>query len=639
MPRPDTQRLHEKNAHLQRVGEELKRAFVGIDAVVDQLIDAVRVWFVMPEALSRPIVVNLWGMTGVGKTDLIRRLVAGLEFQHRFLEIELVNSERHSTVTGALNNNNLNDADPKIILFDEVQRFHTLNQKGEPVASGTYPDFWELLSDGRLSRRNRQDLDFLLAELLLRQRRRKSDDSDDEAIDMWDAQQLKRTLGLREDLVDVAGMTNDQLVQTLRGATQAKQVFEPVDHSKTLIIVSGNLDDAFAMANQTAEADVDADIFHAFTAKISLVDIKLALSRRFTPEQVARFGNVHLIYRSLRRVDFEALIAREVTRIERSTREMFGIELTVAPSIHDLIYRNGVFPAQGARLVFSSVADILEANVARFVLDGTLHDELSIALDYDGEQKRIVARFSTPDGKQRTSSRSYVGRLDHARGAKALDLMANVAVHEAGHAVAYGLLFGLAPLQLTARVASAFAAGFTFPHEVHETRDSLLWRIQVFLAGGLAEDIVFGAGRASTGRSSDRETATKLAIDYIRRYGFHATFQATYTLEDAHAMNKDATDTEIEILLAGLVDETRALLEGHKALLLSLSRRLDQEGRLDAHQVAEVWTQHGLEVVVRPEGHLILPPYRAALGSDPRGKDPKERDRRERDPRGTDSEA
>lgn len=64
-------------------------------------------------------------------------------------------------------------------------------------------------------------------------------------------------------------------------------------------------------------------------------------------------------------------------------------------------------------------------------------------------------------------------------------------------------LFGLAPLQLEPKIAHSSAGGFTFPHAIHDTRQSLIHQIQVYLAGGLAEELVFGRDRASTGRESD----------------------------------------------------------------------------------------------------------------------------------------
>ena len=91
----DKARVRERQGRLDAARAELKRFFIGIDGVIDELIDAIAVWYIMPEVLTRPAIINLWGMTGVGKTDLVRRLVKQLEIQDRFVEIELSNGDRH----------------------------------------------------------------------------------------------------------------------------------------------------------------------------------------------------------------------------------------------------------------------------------------------------------------------------------------------------------------------------------------------------------------------------------------------------------------------------------------------------------------------------------------------------------------
>ena len=111
--------------------------------------------------------------------------------------------------------------------------------------------------------------------------------------------------------------------------------------------------------------------------------------------------------------------------------------------------------------------------------------------------------------------------------------------HEAGHAVAYAVLFGLAPLQLTARAAGD-ADGFTYRHAVHETSDSLRRLATVALAGGAAEELVFGAEHASAGRAADRnhpngvlEAHPRITID--RRRGGHPIGQRGVEVSD-HAL-------------------------------------------------------------------------------------------------------
>jgi hypothetical protein len=358
------------------------------------------------------------------------------------------------------------------------------------------------------------------------------------------------------------------------------------------------------MADQTSEADIDADIFHAFTQKITLVDIKDALSKKFRPEQVARFGNIHLIYKSLKKADFEKLIRCEVQQIVDSIQAKFGISISVDDSIHELIYKNGVFPVQGVRPVFSSIIDILETNVSTFLFSALLNHQQDIHIAYNFSAAKIIASIGNV-----TQELPFVGRIDKIRQSNLQAAIANISVHEAGHAVAYMVLFGLAPLQLKSKLASSYADGFTFPHQIYKTRASILNKIKVYLAGGLAEEIVFSKPLASIGRGHDREQATILAIEYVRQYGFDKEFQAVYTLEDGYAMNMSVTDTDIEKMITRLVAETQELLTVNRSLLQTLALKLAEAGSLAAAEVAAIATEHGLLVTVKAEGYVLTPPY------------------------------
>jgi hypothetical protein len=614
----DFQQIEARKKILETARVELKTHFVGIDETIDDLLNYIQIWYLMPEILSRPIIVNLWGMTGVGKTDLVRRLVKCLNFQDRFVEIELSHSEGsswESSVGAALNNNGISDGKPAIVLFDEIQRFNTINSDGSPVQSSKFTDFWELLSDGKLSKKVKDDLDYYIQDYLYQQKnikkrkeRGEEDVDENPTMGFYDARNLKSILQLDGDVADLADMSQVQMIEQIRQAKQKKKVYEPVDHSKTLLIISGNLDEAFAMATQISESDVDADIFHAFTKKITMVDIKNALSRNFRPEQVARFGNIHLIYASLKKCDFEKLIAHEIDRIITSTKTKFDVTVTVDRSVNELVYRNGVFPVQGVRPVFSSLIDILETNLSKFLFTALLRSQKRIDIAYDFVKSQIDAQIG-----DKLEQLPFVGRIDKIRQSNLEETIANISVHESGHAVAYMVLFGLAPLQLKSKLASSYAGGFTFPHQIYDNKENLVHQIKIYLAGGIAEEIVFGKELASIGRIHDREQATKLAIDYIRRYGFDDEFQANYTLEYGHSMEMKATDMDIEKMVARMVSETRELISLHKALLQDLAWKLAATGSLAATEVAEIGVKHGVKVVVEAEGFLKIPAYNRFL--------------------------
>ena len=149
-------RIRERQLVLKEASRELKKHFVGLDAIIDKIIKDIETWFVMPELLTRPVIICLWGPTGVGKTDLVRRLVKLLHFSNRYCEIELTNKgsgfhEFHNTISGILScNPNIRSEEPSVVLLDEIQNFRTKDESGHEIHDYKFRDVWTLLSDGKL---------------------------------------------------------------------------------------------------------------------------------------------------------------------------------------------------------------------------------------------------------------------------------------------------------------------------------------------------------------------------------------------------------------------------------------------------------------------------------------------------------
>ena len=627
--------INTKKQRLEKIKIELKREFIGIDYIIEELVDYIQIWYLMPEILTRPIIVNLWGMTGVGKTDLIRKLVSKLEYQDRFVEVELSNGEStwNSSVSSILETNGINNAKPAIVLFDEIQRFYTIDSEGKPLLNTRFQDFWELLSDGKLAKRDaKESIDdylqrYLYAAMQRQKRKQKLKDApsmppdplnpmgvisseDEEAtVGVWEAQSLKKIFDLKESVNEIAEMREEDVLMMMQQTREKKKVYEPINHAKTLIIISGNLDEAYSMANETGETDIEADIFRAYTEKITIVDIKNALSRKFKPEQVARFGNIHLIYKSLRKVDFEHLIQEELVKICKKNKEHFGVDIEISQNFNQLIYQNGVFPVQGVRPVFSSITDIVEANLSKLLFEAFMGNLMHIAMDYDFEKKKIVAQLA---GK-RTIELDYVGKIDQIRQDNSPDMIASIAVHESGHAITYGILLGLAPLQLKSRVASRYAQGFSFPHSIHLSKENIVSKIKIYLAGGIAEEIIFGEDKATVSRSFDREEATSMVMEYIRKYGFDKNFQAWYAHSGPYSMELSVTDWAIERMIRDLAKEARELLEANKDFLIYLSKELAQKGSLKPLEVVLIAHKFGHTFEVKEENYLHLAGYEGLL--------------------------
>ena len=57
-----------KKTSLAKAVIQLKKEFVGLDGIIDELSDTILPWWLFPENQLRPLIINLWGMTGSGKT-------------------------------------------------------------------------------------------------------------------------------------------------------------------------------------------------------------------------------------------------------------------------------------------------------------------------------------------------------------------------------------------------------------------------------------------------------------------------------------------------------------------------------------------------------------------------------------------
>jgi len=150
------ERIESRRKALEHVKSQLKAHFVGLDEVIDKIIRSVEVWYVMPELINRPVIINLWGMTGVGKTDLVRRLVRYLGFNENFLEVQLTNkgvssASWYSSIHSILDASSLDPKKPGVLLLDEIQRFRSIDERGMEIHDYKFQDVWMLLSDGKFS--------------------------------------------------------------------------------------------------------------------------------------------------------------------------------------------------------------------------------------------------------------------------------------------------------------------------------------------------------------------------------------------------------------------------------------------------------------------------------------------------------
>lgn len=581
-----------KQKRLKRASSELKQHFVGIDSIIDRVISGIEAWYCMPELLTRPTIICLWGLTGNGKTDLVRRLVSELGMSESFLEIQMTNKGSsqhayHHTLQSVMASSNVVPEDRGILLLDEMQRFRSINKDGTEIMDYQFQDLWMLLSDGSFGNEssNRQRVVDLLLENLYEkdfEKSRKEEKGSKErkfSLDAWSARRMQKLLSLDEPLERIMSWDIDKRINVIEEKLQDRSIFKPKIYNKLLIFISGNLDEAYSMADNVDEADVDADIFHKHSLRIDLIKIKEALAKRFKPEQIARFGNTHVIYPALNRNSYEKIIQKRTDDILKKVEETSNVKFVVDSTVYDAIYRNGVFPAQGTRPLFSTISSFFESIIPTFTLKSLqksqkrailFYEDYHLCADIGGEVIRIKNEGDIDRIKRKKSDKNA---------------LIKVAVHEAGHSLAYTLLFGVMPTQVAVLLASNSRSGFVGLHAIKHTKKSILDLIQVILAGRVAEEIVFGHQNASIGATHDLDQATGYASNYMRTYGFGNVISRRCPITEAslaqiYNTNIEFTNELIETILQEQKENVTKLLLKHKDILKSMSSYLVEHTKI-----------------------------------------------------------
>ena len=619
--------LAERSAHLRQAAATLKSELFGIDEVIDQVIESVRAWYVLPQLITRPVIVCLWGLTGTGKTQLVRRLAQLLGFYDRFVEVQMDGFSHGASrydagsIAAMLGQSSVVEGAPGVLVLDEFQRFRTTDRKGEDVKLERYQDVWALLSDGRLPPMLSllSDIEYSLADSAYQTMERGEEDDDEKKkqrtrqfkLSPWQASYLRSALKLGEPLAEIMSWTPEQVQARLRAFRESAQSWE-TDYSKLLIFVCGNLDEMYEqIATSVEDCDTDADVLHALTRKLSVIDVKKALTERFKPEQIARLGNNHVIYPSLSRAAYMQLIRSACARYVQETLANSGVRFVLGEEVFAQIYANGVFPAQGTRPLFSSIHAILSGtlvNAALWALENGAGAQDTVRLSMPSGQALLVAQL----GEQRQSFAASL-ELDRIKRRASDDFRTLVAVHEAGHGLVYALLFERAPREIKINIAS-FEGGYnSYAPRKAWSRQNLLDSICVTLAGRAAEELVFGPGHGTTGAEGDLQKATASAARFVRYLGFGESISRVdvSTGSEEH-LNTDvrATNPAIETLLAQSHARAAQLLRAHQGALLRIVDALLQHGSIAPEAFSALL---GLSVPAGDEE--LLEPYAQQLAA------------------------
>jgi cell division protease FtsH len=625
------EQILEKHQLLETARAQLKTEFFGIDTVIDEIINSISSWFLFPDIQDKPLIINLWGMTGVGKTSLIVRLCELINFSKRFYRFDMGESgagewgmKRHITQIQQECNGL-----PLIIGLDEFQLCRTINEHGKELDHSFTRIIWDLLDSGKFQTtvysrdvdrysRIRLKIEYIMQQgaksangiltscsKLYVELRHNFDEpvrgkvrifNKDDRNRMWEVVRYQYVsyaeFNRYLDTLDLEG--SHKFLGKLIDMELSPKV---IDCSRSVIFVMGNLDEAYHMSDEI-NPDISADEFHEASLKITITHIKHALQRRFRNEQIARLGNNHIIYPAFSKETFNKIIAHELKKATDAVQEKYNISINIQQSVHQLIYNEGVFPTQGTRPVFTTISQIIKSRFSRIFSEMLLKNINASEITISALSDVIQVVYLKKENIVHQFEEKVTLNLDKLRQTRKDDMQTIAAVHESGHAVLAIALLKTIPEMVYSVTADSESEGFTFTKTKwnYLSKNEIINRLAKYLGGYAAEKIIFGEDNITAGSESDIYVATKLISRMYKSSGMMG-ITASFNIEDPMT-NNDVYDRDDIINNASINMLKEALqlaeitLQSHKQLLLKLSDHLSDHTFIRKELIREMVRIH-----------------------------------------------
>ncbi len=181
--------------------------------------------------------------------------------------------------------------------------------------------------------------------------------------------------------------------------------------------------------------------------------------------------------------------------------------------------------------------------------------------------------------------------------------------HEVGHALLAKLLKDCDELHKVTIIPRGYALGITWTkpedNKVHVSKSKLLDQITMTLGGRVAEEIIYGSDKISTGASSDLQKVTEVAKKMVSQWGMSDKMGAmTYGKPQEHVfMGRDFgttrdfseefaadLDREVKKIIDDRYEVAKNLLTENRDLLDAIAKELLEKETLDDDDVTKIIT-------------------------------------------------
>lgn len=620
--------LAERTQRVAGLMERLGTTHFGIDAEIQRLLDSFIPWYQFAEAQERPRTIGLWGMTGTGKSSLVRALAkeAGLEDRTFWLDAGECHDKYWLDKFFDQLEESL-DGQPFIVVVDEFQHARTVDPSGAAIKEPhMLRRFWELLDSGRVIlwpegwvgpgglEQFRDRLVRNLAEGMVVHNGKiahaapvpRPDDElplDQEprkehwAVprNLWDLMR-EAHIGKKptetEFLVQLSTMDGNAILEWIEMLQEARMARRVVHAGKALIILLGNLDELY-VAEKEPMSELHPDVLLRRHRDIGRAGVQHALLQLFRIEQVGRMGTSHIVFPPIGQAIIDRLVQREVDQHLDRLSALTGHAVELGASLIDHLRTTSAIAVLGARPVVQAVQHtvphLLSQALRSTVPDhtGTIHLAVKkgkpVAVISTKTNGPLEVELTWP-----TDNRTEGNGTDAQR--------ERVAAHESGHLLCGVLLAGKTPLQVCASTRAILMGGFVVwdkqPHGQSFLQSEVVPELATVLGGWAAEQVVYGAEGVSDGSAEDLHLATGMALYWAKKTAFGSSRMHTAD----HATSEDIgfrgtlTDAEEQAKqwIQAAEDLALATMREHSHLLDKCRKLLMEKGSLGIKELEEL---------------------------------------------------
>lgn len=607
----------EKLSLLEKAKVVLKSEYIGIDTIIDEIISNVSAWFCFPELQEKPIVINLWGLTGVGKTSLINRLTELIDFKDNYFRFDLGDHESDYSFKKSIEYlGKTENKTPAIIVFDEFQHARTLRNDKSEISSDKNRIVWEIIDSGKITYINWRRGIYALSEFAHKfeafikkgihiQKGYVSNFKDSYSLEMYNCplgkdEKLKVIPDFHySSILDIANGHFDFVLEsdleTFLNEKSAEEILEFIDKivnlgqrpitkylTKSLVFVLGNLDEAYLMSGNL-NSDIDADVFHELSKEINVPQIKKALKERFRNEQIARLGNIHIIYPAFSRKNYQDIITIELNKFKKNVQNQLPVEINFDSSVNELIYKEGVYPTQGVRPIFTTIYQLIKSKIGIIYSDVVLNKLDVELINFEINANNLILKYYNKKDIVHQKEFSLKLILSDLRKNKKDDLQAICAVHESGHAILNVALMHTIPEMIFSVTANADSEGFVYAKYNWDyiAKNELLPRVAVMLGGLAAEEIIFGEENVTIGSSGDIDQATRFLMQHYFHSGMgDVPLKYSNNPMDIGYTNIDDVQEKVKEIIIKAKQLALFTLKNEMKLLIELSHFLSNESTI-----------------------------------------------------------